>query len=271
MSDPAAIGRRPRFQYPARTHADDLVAVEEPVEIRVDGEALAVLMRTPGRDRELVAGFLWTEGIIDAATDLRALAPCQDPNVEHAENVMLALLAEGCGDAAERLRRARRTLVTGSSCGVCGKAAIQNLLVEVPAYPRFAPLEPAWIAGVDALARREQPAFSDTGGLHAAALFGPPPARDLLGAAEDVGRHNAVDKVLGAGLLDGRLPIDGAALWVSGRASFEIVQKVLRGGIRTLICVGAPTTMAIDLARESCLTLVGFARAGRFNVYAAAP
>ncbi len=261
----------PVRRHPPGDLHDDPVVVEEPLEIRVDGDPLAVLMRTPGRDRDLAAGFLLTEGVIDGPDDLTALAPCADPNRPHAANVLLATLAAGCTLSAWRRDQARRAQAATASCGVCGKATLDSIYQRTTPHPAFATLPRALLADMGARARAAQPVFDQTGGLHAAALFGPGPDHALLAVAEDVGRHNAVDKVVGARLLADALPDPSAALWVSGRASFELVQKVAVAGFGALVCVGAPTTLAVDLAQALRVTLVGFARAsGRFNVYAGA-
>jgi FdhD protein len=248
---------------------DDIVAVEEPLEIRVDREPLAVLMRTPGDERALIAGFLLTEGVIDGPDDLAALAPCRDPDGAPTANVWQVRLASGGG---ERLARAQRAFFASSSCGLCGKASIDRIVQQVHPHAAAVVLPRGLVATVGARAREHQAAFGATGGLHAAALFSlDEPDQPLLGAAEDVGRHNAIDKVLGAQLLADALPVAPAALWVSGRASFEVVQKALLGGVAALVCVGAPTSLAVSLAAQTRLTLVGFARGGdRFNVYVGA-
>lgn len=243
----------------------DTVAVEEPLEIRVEGTALAVVMRTPGNDEALTAGFLLTEGVIDDADDVTAMSPCKDPNRPSASNVYLVSLAAGCLLDESRLAKAQRAFFASSSCGLCGKATIDNLLQDISPHPDFLALNAADVTQMGVLASAEQPGFEATGGLHCAALFR---GAELLAAAEDVGRHNAVDKVLGRMLLDRALPVSEGVLWVSGRASFEIVQKALVAGIRGLVCVGAPTSLAVDLAREGGLSLLGFVRGdGSYNSY----
>ena len=254
--------------YPKNQRVDDRVVVEEPMAIRVDGRSFAVLMRTPGDDRALVAGFLLTEGLITGLDDIRALAPCSDPNKEHAENTLLVNLAEGCGVHHAMIDDGARALWTGSSCGLCGKRTIEEIHRTVRPHDAPMVLSRAFMAEVGARARRAQPLFDQTGGLHAAALFGAAPSYGLLCSSEDVGRHNAVDKVIGTLVLEDRLPTPGATLWVSGRASYEMVQKALMAHVSALVCVGAPTSLAIELARSCNLTLVGFARSpSRFNVY----
>ena len=239
--------------------------MEEPLEIRVSGEALAVLMRTPGDDRALVAGFLLTEGVIDGLDDVIAIEPCRDPNMVNAQNIVRVSLAAGSPLSQSRLARARREMFTGSSCGLCGKATIESIHQDVKPHADFLELNAAAIRSMSGQARLRQAGFSATGGLHAAAMFDAGGRLDRV--AEDIGRHNAVDKVLGAALLAEQL-VEDAILWVSGRASFEVTQKALVGGMRALVSVGAPSSLAVDMAYASGLTLVGFVRDDRFNVYA---
>jgi FdhD protein len=237
----------------AQVHHDgrsDEVAVEEPLEIRVDGEPLAVTMRTPGQDEELVAGFLHGEGLLAGAPRFH---PCLDANAV---------------DVAGPLARdpGRRRFYTTSSCGVCGKGALEEVAVHA------APLPPGPAVGRELLAalpdRLDQPEFARTGGLHATGLF--EVDGTLLAVREDVGRHNAMDKVVGRTLLDGGLPLHDRLLCVSGRLSFELVQKAAVAGAPVLVGVGAPTSLAVALAADRGLTLAGFARGGRVNVYAGA-
>jgi FdhD protein len=228
----------------------DEVAVEEPLEIRVDGEALAVTMRTPGHDDELALGFLVGEGLLG---EPRAA----DPPPDLAGNVV---------DVRGPLLREppRRRFYATSSCGVCGKGALEEIEVI------SAPLPPGPVVARGLLAalpdRLRQPGFERTGGLHATGLF--TPAGELLCVREDVGRHNAMDKVVGRALLDGALPLHDRILCVSGRLSFELVQKAVVAGAPMLVGVGAPTSLAVRAAQDRGLTLVGFARGDRANVYA---
>lgn len=258
--------REVRVQRHPAGSSEDAVVVEEPLEIRIGAEPLAVLMRTPGDDRALAAGFLLTEGVIDGLDDLRALEPCSDPNKPNAANTIVALLSEGCSLDRSRLERARRQFFASSSCGLCGKATIENLHVDVPPQPRFLTVPRGLVLSSGERARAGQAVFGRTGGLHGVALFDLGGAR--LGAAEDVGRHNAMDKVVGRRLLDDALPLDDHVLWISGRAGFEVVQKALVARAGALISVGAPSSLAVELAERSRMTLIGFATAGRFNVYA---
>jgi FdhD protein len=228
----------------------DEVAVEEPLEIRVGGEALAVTMRTPGHDEELALGFLFGEGLIDSA---RHAGPPAD-------------LAGNVVEVAGPLLRepARRRFYATSSCGVCGKGALEEIAVMSAPLPDGPAVDRALLATLpDSL---HQPGFERTGGLHATGLF--TPDGELVAVREDVGRHNAMDKVVGRALLDGRLPLHDMVLCVSGRLSFELVQKAVVAGAPILVGVGAPTSLAVQAADDRGLTLVGFARATTANVYA---
>lgn len=227
--------------------AKDDVAVEEPLEIRVEGIAAAITMRTPGDDLDLAAGFLWTEGVIDGVDDLRALAVVGDNTVD-------ARLSEGVPPA--RARSADRQMYATSSCGVCGKASLERLSRALRPVAGWVP-SPEVLAGLPAALAAGQEGFRRTGGLHAAALFTPGGA--VICAREDVGRHNAVDKVLGA-RLRADAEIADLGLLVSSRAGFEIVQKAWSVGIGCVAAVGAPTTLAIDAAREARMGLVTWVR-----------
>jgi FdhD protein len=251
----------------------DAVAVEEPLEIRVQLGAhapgtrrtLSVTMRTPGGEREdaeLAVGLLVSEGVVRGLDDVVDARRC-GPDARPAPNTIRVTLA-GSADLSSMSRRG----VTTSACGVCGKTSL-DALRPTPAWalPPDAPsLEPSVIHGLGAALRDAQEVFDRTGGLHAAALFDAGGALQSL--REDVGRHNAVDKVVGAQLLAGRLPAHDRLLFVSGRASFELVLKAVMAGIPALAAVGAPSSLAVSLAAESGLTLLGFVRDGRFNVYA---
>jgi FdhD protein len=228
---------------------DDVVAVEEPLEIRVAGEPLAVTMRTPGHDEELALGFLYGEGLIDGP---RGAGMTDD----FANNVVEV---EG---PLSRLPSSRRFYTT-SSCGVCGKGALEEVAVYSAPLPPGPTIPRALAASLPA--RLEQPTFEHTGGLHATGLF--EADGTLLYTREDVGRHNAMDKVIGRALLDGLVPLGDRVLCVSGRLSFELVQKAAVAGAPILIGVSAPSSLAISLAEERGLTLCGFARGTRINVY----
>ena len=234
----------------------DRVAIEEPLEIRVHGEPLAVTMRTPGHDEELAVGFLHGEGLLTDAP--RAVGPPPDL----AANTIDV-------DAELRYQPDHRRFYTTSSCGVCGKGALEEVAVHAPRLPATSepPIARALLAELPH--RIRQPAFEATGGLHAAGLF--TATGELLHAREDVGRHNALDKVIGRALLDGALPLHDRVLAVSGRLAFELVQKAALAGCPVLVGVGAPTSLAVALAQDRGMTLAGFARGGgAVNVYAGA-
>lgn len=265
---PAAQIRR----WPVRRHRrgsrtatiSDALAVEEPLELRVMGRSVAVVMRTPGHDAELAAGFLLTEGVIRSADDLLDVMQCRTPGTRAEQgNVVEAVLAKS---ARVDFAQLTRHVFSATSCGLCGKASIESV------QQRFPPLRRPWHASA-ALLRAlpeklatEQPVFRATGGLHAAALFDEHGA--LLVAREDVGRHNAVDKVLGHALRAGWLPLQRHVLLVSGRVSFEVMQKALAACVPVVAGVSAPTSLAAEFARANRQTLVGFMRDDRLNLYA---
>jgi len=246
----------------------DLLAAEEPLGIRIGGQAATLTMRTPGDDIDLAAGFLLAEGIVAGPADISAIRICSGEQCGHGEH-------EGTGNVADVTLRpgrdwqpARRGFLTTSACGVCGRASIDDLRAA-GRYDLTADQVRVGAALLTALPdrlREAQRVFDRTGGLHAAGLFGADGG--LLVIREDVGRHNAVDKVLGWALRAGRLPLSGCVLLVSGRASFELVQKAVVAGIPVLAAVSAPSSLAAELADETGLTLVGFLRGGSMNVYA---
>jgi FdhD protein len=244
----------------------DTLAAEEPLELRVDGSALAVTMRTPGDDLDLAFGFLCTEGVIRGADDVvtaRYCAGAVDGDV-NTYNVLDLALAAGVPPPSTD---PSRNFYTTSSCGVCGKASIDAVRTR-SAYPVAGDpvrVETSVLAGLPDALRAAQRVFDRTGGLHAAGLC--TPDGDLVCVREDVGRHNAVDKVVGWAVRERRLPLAGHLLMVSGRASFELVQKASMAGIPVLAAVSAPSTLAADLADEVGMTLVGFLRGERMNVY----
>jgi FdhD protein len=241
----------------------DLVACEEPLEIHVDGVPLAVVMRTPGHDRELVLGFLVAEGVATAARDVRSVhheSVARSPESEG--NLVHAHLREGLGVDLEALRR---NLYSTSSCGVCGKASVERALAVAPPLDDPTRVEAALLRALPERLRAAQAVFAETGGLHAAALFGAGGA--CLAVREDVGRHNAVDKVVGWALERDRLPLSGHLLLVSGRISFEVVQKALAARIPVVAAVSAPSSLAVELAERAGIALVGFLRGEGFNVY----
>jgi FdhD protein len=248
----------------------DLLAVEEPLEIRLGPKSVSITMRTPGHDFELAAGFLFTEGILHDAAEIREIhwsPPHVNGNPRQLGNSVTVELNPGVEVDLDRLER---HFYTTSSCGVCGKASIEAIQMQgCPVLPRNAPLvETSVIHQLPATLRREQPVFERTGGLHAAALFDPQGKLQLL--REDVGRHNAVDKLIGSQMLAGQTPLGGHLLLVSGRASFELVQKALMAGIPILAAVGAPSSLAVETAQRFNMTLLGFVRDGRFNIYSGA-
>ena len=251
-----------RYQNAVAELSRDSVVTEEPLEIRLQGESLAVTMRTPGHDEELAAGFALTEGLVDHPEDLEAVRPCADATWG---NIVELELAQSAGVQDSRAARAKREMFLSSSCGLCGKEAIDRIRQQVAPLAKGPVVSPELLENLPERMLAEQDAFATTGGLHAAALFSA--TGQLVVLREDVGRHNAVDKVLGHELLLGRLPLSESILLVSGRLSFEIVQKAGRAGIPMLCAISAPSSLAIDLAVEIDMTLVGFLRAGRMNVY----
>lgn len=251
---------------PARRRIDTL-AVEEPLEIRVAGNALAITMRTPGHDVELAAGFLVSEGVIARREQFRSAIHCGGPGTGGSENNYNILDIALTADAAITATTARNFYTT-SSCGLCGKASIDAVQTvssfDVATDP--VTLDAGQLTTFPGRLRDHQAAFDKTGGLHAAALFDAA-SNELLVLREDVGRHNAVDKVVGWALLNDRLPLRGNVLQVSGRASFELAQKSVMAGIPILAAVSAPSSLAVELADSAGLTLVGFLRGDSMNVY----
>lgn len=243
---------------------DDTLAVEEPLEIRLcipgrKHKAISITMRTPGDDAELGAGFLFTEGIVGSRDQIANIRHCGPGG-----NTIVVELAEGVD---VDLKRLERHFYTSSSCGVCGKSSIEALhtgagKIEVRKVPI---IDPSFVHRMPGKLRSAQSTFDVTGGLHASALFKLDGSLDIV--REDVGRHNALDKVIGTKLLGGEVPLSDRALLVSGRASFELVQKALMAGIPVLAAVGAPSSLAVELAREFGMTLMGFVRDDRFNIY----
>ena len=249
----------------------DLLAVEEPLEIRLqhtlDDKSISITMRTPGNDSELAAGFLFSEGILHNAAEIRAIrwSNKSNGNPRQLGNSVTVEL-----NVDVDLDRLERHFYTTSSCGVCGKSSIEAIEMQgCPVLPRNSPIVEAGVIHLlpDAL-RRAQPVFERTGGLHAAALFSPDGTLQLL--REDVGRHNAVDKLIGAEVLAGHTPLSNQLVFVSSRASFELVQKALMAGIPILAAVGAPSSLAVETAQRFNLTLLGFVRDRRFNIYSGA-
>lgn len=239
--------------------SSDVVAIEEPLELRVDTRPVAVIMRTPGNDEELAVGFLLSEGILAQRADVRELR--RDPRNRDG-NVMDVFLAP---EVAVDFSQLTRHVFASSSCGLCGKSSIASVRRQFPRIQGGFQIARERLLALPDTMRAAQDTFSATGGLHAAALFDG--TGNLIHLREDVGRHNAVDKVIGRAFLDGRWPLPDCGLLVSGRTSFEIIQKALAAGISLVAAVSAPTSLAVEFARKSGLTLVGFLRPGRFNVY----
>ena len=252
---------------PGTRRRPDELAAEEPLEIRVRKKPLAVTMRTPGHDIDLAMGFLLSEGMIGKADDVVTAQLCAGTDTPNTYNVVDIVLD---ASVPPPVTDPSRNFYTTSSCGVCGKASIDAVrtrsLFDVAADPMEIPARV--LAGLPDKLRAAQRTFDRTGGLHAAGLF--TAGGELLVLREDVGRHNAVDKVLGWALREGRLPLAGHVLLVSGRASFELTQKAWMAGLPLLAAVSAPSTLAVDLAEEAGMTLVGFLREPRMNVYAGA-
>lgn len=248
-------------------NALDVLAVEEPLEIRVgigkQHHAVSITMRTPGADAELAAGFLFTEGILESKNQIKTIKHCgKFPNNQNTIRVDLAENTE------IDFKRLERNFYTTSSCGVCGKSSLEALTVagaEKIIKADLTKISPEIIHGLPETLRKNQTVFDETGGLHAAALFDF--AGNLFDLKEDVGRHNAVDKLIGAQFLENNLPLAEKILFLSGRASFELVQKTVMAQIPVICAVGAPSSLAVEAAREFNITLLGFVRENRFNVY----
>ncbi|HXN29511.1 MAG TPA: formate dehydrogenase accessory sulfurtransferase FdhD [Candidatus Acidoferrales bacterium] len=243
---------------------DDYLAAEEPLEIRVGDDPLSVTMRTPGHDRELAAGFLFTEGLIQSREQILKLDNAEPQDGTNHRNVIATELAP---EAAPDFAKMKRHFFAASSCGICGKASIDSIRSRLLAAPNADfRLDAELLVQMPDVLRSSQDVFQRTGGLHAAALFD---ARGkLLVLREDIGRHNAVDKVIGWALLEGRMPLSDSVLLVSGRGGFEIVQKAIVAGVPVVASVSAPSSLAVQLARELRLTLIGFLRGRRFVIYA---
>jgi FdhD protein len=255
-----------RYEQGIAVDAEDQLAVEEPLELRLSfgaagsktTQVVSVTMRTPGSDAELGAGFLFTEGILQDKSQIRAMQ-------EGGENILLVDLAEG---AIPILHKAERNFYTTSSCGVCGKAGIDAIRTVSPFPPKAdnIVIPAGMFCSLPQRLREQQAIFNSTGGLHASALFTFDGA--FISLQEDVGRHNALDKIIGATFLNAQLPLNSHILLLSGRASFELIQKAAMAGIKIVAAVGAPSSLAVQLALEQGITLIGFLRDGRFNIYA---
>ena len=273
MAKPAAPGLRiRRWSAGDWTGADDAVVTEEPLQLMLGGKALSVLMRTPGQDVELALGLMFAEGIFRSLAEVRGVRISVDAEeTEGGVEVLQPAFVESNQVDVQLVGPARHTperaMLSSSACGVCGAVMIEDLRRDLSPLPKGPPIDPSVLPRLVPELRAGQGVFERTGGLHGAGLF--TSAGALLTLREDVGRHNAVDKVVGRALLDGGLPAHDRILVVSGRAGYEIVQKSISAGIPLLAAVGAPSSLAVALAREFNQTLVGFLRDGRFNVYSA--
>ena len=255
-----------RVRDGVRTGDRDRAATEEPLEVRLHDRPFAVIMRTPGADRELAAGFLLAEGVLKSADDLGTIEYCTDPTAEHPENIINASLVNGSVESLDKFLAERRNVTANSSCGMCGRLTIESLKTDLPPLVIPWTVPSSTIVAIPDRLRNAQAVFDQTGGLHAAGLFTRDGALETI--AEDVGRHNAVDKVIGRMVMQERLPLTNHILFVSGRTSFEIVQKAFLAGIPMLAAVSAPSSLAIELAEECGITLIGFLRGPNFNIYA---
>jgi FdhD protein len=241
----------------------DAIAREEPLEIRLHGARFVVTMRTPGADRDLAAGFLLAERLIGGPDDIGTMRYCTDADAR--DNVLDVTLSGAAADRVQATLAARRAVTTTSACGVCGRQSIDDLLRDLPQISSDWCVSGKLIGMLPRALRSAQSVFDETGGLHAAGLFDWDGT--VIASAEDVGRHNAVDKVIGSRLLREQLPLNDRLLFVSGRTSFEIVQKAAMAGVSIVGAVSAPSSLAIDLARAANITLIGFVRGDTFNIY----
>ncbi len=260
-----------RWQGNQSEDISDFIVMEEPFEVRVNGQSLATIMRTPAGlevDRELALGFLLTEGILDSPQTVLAITRPKDPDNIPAENVVEVQLSQlpPALDPTRGTGRFERRFMVGSSCGLCGKTSIDEVCQRLPALPPDGfQVSPERLYGLPQGLREAQAIFNSTGALHAAGLF--ETDGTLLLLREDIGRHNAVDKLIGRMALDGNFPLEDKILLVSGRVSFEIVQKALAAKIPFIAAVSAPSSLALELAQESGITLIGFLRGQHMNVY----
>ena len=272
MARPAAPGVRiRRWSAGQWTEAPDAVVTEEPLQLMLDGKELSVVMRTPGNDVELAAGLMFAEGIVRSRDEIRLMRiSAESGETEPRIAVESSIVESNQVDvrlAGEPRRRPERSMLASSACGVCGAVLIEDLRRDLEVLPAGPSLAAALLPSLVERMRSGQGVFERTGGLHAAGLFDA--AGELICMREDVGRHNAVDKVVGRMLLDGRIPARNTILVASGRAGYEIVQKTITAGIPVLAAVGAPSSLAVALARDFNQTLIGFLRGERFNVYSA--
>jgi FdhD protein len=263
---PSVCHRVVKVRETGVSECQDHLAVEEPLEIRLAGINLTVTMRTPGEDEELVAGFLFSEGVISGADDLDVIARYRGPDGDPDDgNVMNVLLK---GDTRVAKDRLRRNFVASSSCGLCGRATIEAIRASLPPVRSDLAISVERLNRLAAAMHDAQPTFEKTGGLHAAGLFDAD--GQLVVLREDIGRHNAVDKVIGHRVLARAVPLDRHILMVSGRVSFEIMQKALTARIPVIAAVSAPSSMAVQMALAADMTLIGFVRNGGFNLYSGA-
>jgi FdhD protein len=271
MAKPAAPGLKVRRWTSGQwTESPDAVVTEEPLQISLHGEPLSVVMRTPGNDIELCLGLMYAEGIVRAMNEVRLIRiSAESDEMEVAVRVDADLVESNQVDlhpSGAPRRKPERSMLSSSACGVCGTVLIEDLRRDLAPLPDGPSVDASLLPGLVEQLRAGQGVFERTGGLHAAGLF--TAAGELVHVREDIGRHNAVDKVVGRSLIDGALPLTDSILVVSGRAGYEIVQKAISAGIPLLAAVGAPSSLAVALAREFNQTLVGFLRGDRFNVYA---
>lgn len=262
----AKLARPVRVQHVSprgTSNRPDVTAAEEPMEVRIDGEPFAVIMRTPGADHDLVAGFLFAERVIRSVADIDSMTRGAD-----SYNVMDVRLVDARARELASGPDVRRRVVMNASCGLCGRLTIEALRADAPALAAEWTIPASVIAGLPQTLRRAQAVFDETGGLHAAGLFGRSGALEIV--AEDIGRHNAVDKIVGRMLRGGRVPLGQSILFVSGRTSYEIVQKALLAGIPVVGAVSAPSSLAVELAEDAGVTLLGFVRGSTFNIYSCA-
>ncbi len=271
MAKPAAPGLRVhRWTSGHWTESPDAVVTEEPLQISLHGEPLSVVMRTPGNDIELCLGLMYAEGILRAMDEVRLIRiSAESEEMEDAVHVDADLVESNQVDLHPKgapRRKPERSMLSSSACGVCGTVLIEDLRRDLSSLPDGPKVDASILPGLVEQLRAGQGVFERTGGLHAAGLF--TAGGDLVHVREDIGRHNAVDKIVGRSLIDGALPARNSILVVSGRAGYEIVQKTISAGVPILAAVGAPSSLAVALAREFNQTLVGFLRGDRFNVYA---
>jgi len=272
MTKPSAPGIEIRRWTAGQwSESPDMVATEEPLQLMLDGEPLSVVMRTPGDDIELCLGLMFSEGIVRTTKDVRVIRISaeagEDADAVAVESVLVESNQVDIHLTGKARRKPERSMLSSSACGVCGTVLIEDLRRDLAVLPSGPAVDPALLPGLVDQLRSGQGVFDRTGGLHGAGLF--TPGGELVYLREDVGRHNAVDKVVGRALLEHSLPAKNSILVVSGRAGYEIVQKSITAGIPVLAAVGAPSSLAVALAREFNQTLVGFLKGDRFNVYSA--